>query len=370
VAEYFFAKRHYEQPRMEAIQKTIYLHIGMHKTGTTSVQYHFMGLREYFLKEHGIYYPPAPGFLNHRHKSLFPIDAAKFRKIVDFAEQHRCRAILLSNESLSLHGVDEASLERIRAAAPGWTVTFIIYVRRIDELCKAWFNEECKNGDLAPGETYAASVRRAYSRKACMLFPSRLIEKCIGQVGRENVILKRYIPEELLNRDIVDDFCAVLGVTLPPEKRAARRLNTSPPHRALPYFTPAVFSSSSYGYTEMQLQKKLHRAFSYPGAGGTVPPEIKQAVAREVETLESGYLPGYKKAFEKKPLSMDFPELEADPYRVYVVELLHSIYRRVHWPERVVWRIGVFFYYLGNKVSWLQKTLLRFVPGSDSEKKP
>lgn len=351
---------------MSESPKILYIHVGMHKTGSTSVQYFFMGMRKRFMETRGIYYPPAPGKMNHRHKSLFPVNSDAFAAIVAYAEKHNCSTILLSNESLSFSGVSDDCFAKIRAAAPGFVIKFIVYVRRIDELCKTWYSELRKTGDLAPGMTYGEFLNKAYRKKATILFPSRLIEKCVSQAGKDNVIVRPYAPEKLKNGDIVEDFCDILGIPLTPEERPKRRFNVSPSPRALPYFTPSFFSSTGYGYSEMRLRKKIQTAFSYPEPG-LARLVIERDVAREVKALDALHLPGYKRLFDKKPLSMAFPELEADPYRVYVAELLHSIYRRITWPERLIWRIGVFFYFILNKVDRIHKFLLKLQP--DAEKK-
>ncbi len=351
---------------MPPTPKTIYIHVGMHKTGSTSVQFFFMSMRKHFIEKYGLYYPRASGKLNHRHKSLFPVDSGKFASIVAYARRADCHTIVISNETLGISGVSDACFAKIRAAAPEFAIKYIIYVRRIDELCKAWYSELRKTNNLKPGMTYGNFLDKSFRKKATIMFPSRLIERCSSQVGAENVIVRHYSPEALKNGDIVDDFCDIFGIALAQKQRPKSRYNVSPSSRALPYFTPSFFSSTGHGYSEMRLRRTIQTAFSYAEPGG-IRPEVARAVAAETDLLERRYLPGYKRAFADKPLSLDFPELEADPYRIYIAELLHAIYRRVTWPERLIWRIGVFFYFIVNKVDSIHKLLLRLQP--DAEKK-
>ncbi len=345
----------------ETKNKIIYIHVGMHKTGTTSLQYFFSSERKYFIEQHKLYYPPAKGMTNHRHKSLFPIQRKEFQEIVGTAEKLGCSTILLSNESLAMHGLDDHCLNIIRETAPEFTVKFIIYVRRIDDFCKAWFAELHKSAPLSGKKNYAVFMNKAHRRKAFFLYPSRLIEKCIGQVGRENVLSRNYAPKLLVKQNIIEDVLVLLDLTVPSEKKKTTHFNFTLPPACLPYMTASSYSSSGYGYSEVQIRKKMAAAFAYAGPG-KISENIQAAIAAEIENLDANYLPNYKQSFGQRPLSLQFPELQARPEQIYQMEMLHTIYRRITWPERMVWRIGVTLFFFFSRFDSLRKLLLRLVP--------
>ncbi len=339
---------------MSETDRTIYIHMGMYKTGTKSVQF-FMSEHRDFFRRHGVYYPPGSGIDFYRHKNLFPVKRKKFAQIVAQAEKLGCKTIVLSSDTLCREGVSDQSLEDIKKAAPGYQLKYILYVKRIDDIAKDWYLESRKRN--YSNATYKQFIDHQYKNKKSILFPSGLIERCVGQIGGENVIIRNYNAAQ----NTVTDFCAIIGLTLPQEMIPQKRYNPNPPYKAVPYFTPAIFSKLPYGHTEVQLEKKLRAAFR-PQSASQISPDVAKAVDAEVERLDADYLPGYRDAFAQRPLSLQCPDLEADPYRVYVAELLHSLYRRVTWPERLIWRIGSLFYLLLVQIPGLQKLLSRFTP--------
>lgn len=334
--------------------KTIYIHMGMYKTGTKSIQFFFTENREFFIKK-GVYYPYSKGIDFYRHKSFFPVVEGKIKKVIKFAEKHNCRTIVLSSDSLCKSGISDMCHEKIKRLAPDYRVKYVIYIKRIDDIVKDWYNESRKRNYST--ENYRKFIESHYSNHRSILFPSRLLEHCIRQIGKDDVIIRDYSAV----KDTVRDFCSLIGVSLDAEMAPKKVYNPSSPHNAIPYYTQSIFSKIPHGYVEVQLHRKIQDAFSNRHCDA-INEKVIESLQDEIDHIQSEYLPGYKNSFSERPLCLEFPEAEADPFQIYVADLLHSIYRRITWPERLLWRIGSVFYLLLIQIPLFQKYLLKHIP--------
>lgn len=215
------------------IMKTLYIHIGTPKTGTTSLQ-HFCTENAQLFEEKGYSYPIFPhkfkhinimrngyflsykGYDENRNRDL--MDEEKFfRQGMDFVLDNfkKTDNIILSDESIwnVVFKRGKPDLwERLRkeADAHGYVIKVIVYLRRQDSLATSWWNQKIKIG------------KRVYSKASWEKFvsdptrlelnyyePLKIIEK---SVGKENMIIRRFGKQYFKNGSIFEDFIDAVGM--------------------------------------------------------------------------------------------------------------------------------------------------------------
>lgn len=187
--------------------KTLYLHIGTPKTGTSVLQWFFTRNRE-LLKEYGITYPEF-GLVDDCHHrigaSFYPpefrpyyIQYPDMLTLEEYAEMIKAIEgdVLLSSELLS-HGHLASTL---RHAIGDIDIRVVVYLRRQDSLLESWYNQEVK---LLCGE----DIRQFYARVRGMLdYRQGILEGWAAEWGAERIIVRLYEKESFATRHICDDF--------------------------------------------------------------------------------------------------------------------------------------------------------------------
>lgn len=213
--------------------KTLYIHIGMPKTATTSLQ-HFCEENEGILEEKSYCYPIFPHKFKHisitRNGFFISYKAYEengdrnyleeerfFRQGMDFVLDYFCRFdnVILSDEALwsvvfKRGKPDLWKKIKREADEHGYKVKVIIYLRRQDELANSWWKQKIKNGN----RIYSTSTWEEFIGNPSLLElnyyePIKIIEKSIG---KENVIIRRFGRQYFKNGSIYEDFMEALGV--------------------------------------------------------------------------------------------------------------------------------------------------------------
>jgi hypothetical protein len=151
--------------------KKAYLHIGVPKTGTTTIQA-FMAKNRVALRQEGFLYPLAPGKQNHvglailasnnakRLSDLLPfvqlavgadLSAYSTRMVLEFENEVRksgCHTLVLSNEHLSSRIRAQKSIKIVRdiLLRMADAVEIIVYLRRQDEAVLSAYSSRVRAG--------------------------------------------------------------------------------------------------------------------------------------------------------------------------------------------------------------------------------
>lgn len=218
---------------------TLYLHIGIGKTGSTSVQV-FLEANAVRLRQQGYVVPTSAGRRNHRYLAMYAFDddvvdnlrRAKGhttpQRIARFRESFRAaflaeaagwaphETILCSSEQMSrLRSV--TALQRLKDLVDetGRPVKVIVYFRRQDGMIVSEYSQFIKGGKVTTleEEIHLARTRRAYNYYRTASLWAQVF-------GRENVIVRVFEKSQMKNGDTVDDYLSVVGIqdTLPYEK--------------------------------------------------------------------------------------------------------------------------------------------------------
>jgi hypothetical protein len=138
------------------VKQTLYLHIGYHKTGTTSLQ-SLLDQNATALRGIGVYYPDTvgDGKRNYFHKHLqFFIDlktahdqqgdiAAPVRAMARLIQDSGAPTTIVSEESFS--GLTEAVLDRLADLRADFTVKVVAVLRRQDKFLQSFYQQAIRD---------------------------------------------------------------------------------------------------------------------------------------------------------------------------------------------------------------------------------
>lgn len=218
--------------------KTIYLHIGCEKTGTTSIQ-HFLTSNRKALELQGIAYPKLglnktaqfnlAASINSWQNKCDSVDYypkksisieqewAQFKR---FYDETSCNKIVISAEHFSSR-LREAGIKRLKAEldkiAQDVELKVILYIRRQD-----WFIESSYSTAIKAGSTslfddfFIANVNAVYRYDFSILLQSW------SEVFSDQNILVADYDDILSTRSLIPHFCKVIGAdttSLTPENK-------------------------------------------------------------------------------------------------------------------------------------------------------
>jgi hypothetical protein len=210
----------------------IIIHIGRHKTGTTSIQ-HFLALNEdLLLNQYGIYYPDiGRDPLMKYHHPLFrdwaenkkKLDLQLINEIIKNAKRKSASRILLSSEILSRDSITETKWLQLKEAF-NEEILIIVYLRRQDKYLQSMYAEEILHGLIKSKSTIKDT-------KTNLDYFQFLAPIC-RTFTKNRIIVKSF--DRAIKLGLYKDFVKNLGITfngefqLPPDN-----LNQSLPWRYL-----------------------------------------------------------------------------------------------------------------------------------------
>ncbi|MGR5340809.1 hypothetical protein ACPV50_12875 [Vibrio astriarenae] len=211
--------------------KTLYLHIGSHKTGTTSIQKSLF-LSKSTLGSHNFsFFAKSPdGKTNESGNSSCWLEAPLTRnndsysaKITDpellfsLANQEEKENVIVSAEGLSWIS-DEVELKRYKEIIDRYfsEVVVIIYIRRQDMHVISHHQEGSKRSTKPERAYYGDSTKCIPGTPE--LYDSYLnyykkVKLWSGVFGERSLVIRLFEKEKLTSGNAVNDFFAVLGIT-------------------------------------------------------------------------------------------------------------------------------------------------------------
>lgn len=203
---------------MDNKEKTIYLHIGMPKTGTTSIQAFLAENREK-LSEIGILYPIKENAENEFNEHLYNYRGAVLGALakginayneyfenyfLNIIEQSDCKNIIISEEILFLRTADVADV----FLKHGFNVKIIIYLRKPAEYLASTWQENVKSVYSVMGLKFRHSLEQFLDRD----IPYNIIFRYIEKLGKGNVIVRPFEKEQWKDGNLIVDFLNIFGV--------------------------------------------------------------------------------------------------------------------------------------------------------------
>lgn len=237
------------------MDRPCYVHIGTHKTGTTSLQ-SLLALNALELSFAGLYVPRA-GRISPMHAGHHSIAwellgtprSEAYRGMLHAltSELHwrgEAAACISSEEFEFLAPLPDA-LERLRSGirASGFEPHFVVYLRSQAEYSRSLVAELRKNDPELTLEAFCDGVLEQGEFAGSVLDYHRLLAGFADVVGDDRIIVRRYREHTLDERDLLRDF---LGVVAPraDETRLTwpERLNAAPPILAPPPLAAATIA--------------------------------------------------------------------------------------------------------------------------------
>ena len=283
-----FAERF--KKRLSGSGVSLYLHIGMPKTGTTAIQHLLDQNREVLRSAYRMLYPEC-GVPAFQHAALVKSIVApkypwvKFNKaiesfdpveyvdrIVDQCKKEQCTKVLLSSEffwaapamqsELPYHSATEKNLGYINDFVCQCRelfhvfdkITIIVYVRRQDYWLDSFFGQQIKDGFSIP------SQEDLLNKKIYLLYKEN-IQMWANHFGCNNIVVRVYDDDIT---DITLDFCRLVGVDhalLKQPRRDAETANTRLSPLASAIMQIAV--SKNLGSELMKLLKEVLQETSF-----------------------------------------------------------------------------------------------------------
>lgn len=217
--------------------KTLYLHIGTQKTGTTSIQ-HFCHDNNARLTEEGYFYPDFPfeyihigKYRNGSFLETIYIDNEGIRhpekeeeyfktglKIIkELFMQHD--NLIISNEGIwgacfvRKRGIPRMLELQEDAKNSGYQIKIIVYLRRQDEYLLSWYNQIVKHSISTKNSITWEDYYKNY-RKYVQLNYFKSLKKLEEIFGIENIIVKRFDKRYFKDNSLISDFLDIFNLEL------------------------------------------------------------------------------------------------------------------------------------------------------------
>ncbi len=228
---------HNKFSRTNLRKKTVYLHIGWEKTGSTSIQ-SFLSNNYLKLRQVGYYYPNEGEVYqyNHtkisaslgEHKNPFWINDTHLlsknqmiKYIQDLISSKPYNKFIFSHESF--HAIKP---ELLKTAFRNCNVKIIAYIRRPDKWIISAFAQQVGFGNVVESSLREA-IRIFLRKKAFQPFYFSDLKGFINTFGKENITVRIFEKEKLTGQDVVLDILTVLGIDC--NISIKRQLRTSNP---------------------------------------------------------------------------------------------------------------------------------------------
>lgn len=227
------------------MKKTIYFHIGISKTGTSSLQ-NFCYENRDILEENGFLYPIIESDKINNGNSIFfaardacnGIYVKKFIKKNRQEFQQKVSAVWYKMKKI----IDESKAQKILISSESfgaypfvlwefldhkeYDIKLVVYMRNSLDHLVSYYKQHIKSGR-----------HHLYSRNLIEFIANfnrdyfyEIIEDYTNYLGKENIIVRPYEKQQLKNGNTVDDFFDIIGFKIPDSISNFSNKNHSPSH--------------------------------------------------------------------------------------------------------------------------------------------
>lgn len=187
-----------------------HIHIGVHKTGSTTLQ-RFFRLNAGVLAEAGVLYPDIGILQSGHHEIAHAARHGEFTtgviaELSAFAKANRDATGLISTEALDV--LRRRPIKRLVASLKPHEAKVVVYVRDFTRLVPSKYSQLTKSGEnVADFDAFFERVVRHEMAKA-----AQPIERWASIVGWENVRIRALDPGSLVGGELIPDALDALGL--------------------------------------------------------------------------------------------------------------------------------------------------------------
>ena len=218
--------------------KTLYLHIGTAKTGTSAIQSFLSGNGEVLARQSYVYPPTIHRFetANSRRNAHYMVERLTKQ---DGSADHRAEAVLLeegmrqlrecfaqydnvilSEENLwsALQSYRKELLPYLMEQAQKYhfTVKIVVYLRRPDEYMNSVWSQKVKNR-VASTNSWPVFYRHFMMFQTHRIDYGNTLDSLAAIVGRRNLIVRRFDRSHWKEGSVIHDFLSAVGIRPDPE---------------------------------------------------------------------------------------------------------------------------------------------------------
>lgn len=194
--------------------RTAYLHIGTHKTGTTAIQ-EFLDLNQKSFLKNGFLIPTmyknAVGQRNLHHYiainfgfgkyNIEPNPGKVYKTIIDELERVGKDKLILSSE-IFLESATPYKIRALKELFNNFNVKIIIYLRRQDHMIESVYGQTVKDGGCV----------KFKGEKSYRLDYYEILMQWAEVFGHNNIIVRAYEREQFVSFSLFADFLSILEI--------------------------------------------------------------------------------------------------------------------------------------------------------------
>lgn len=197
------------------MKPTIYIHIGLAKTGTTAIQ-NFIFINKDILAKYNFYYPRTGMVHNCHHgiafywsnnkafRSCFNVSENQLSNLSLELQEHKNENIIISSECLNMN---EVNWHEFLSILPHKNIKIIVYLRRQDNLFSSNYNEAIKgNSTFLPADIW---IEKNLNKNN---FRNRL-DSLLEYININNIIVRVYEKKQFFGGTIYSDFCNAISIS-------------------------------------------------------------------------------------------------------------------------------------------------------------
>jgi hypothetical protein len=198
------------------MKPTLFLHVGMDKTGTSAVQLFLHERRQELLEQTGVLFPKTGKWTDHSHHPFafttlsmgdFKPSSLKglFANLAREIDQTNAKSVLLSSECFfKMHTKEGFNAFWDKAIDLFGEIKVIVYVRRQDK----WVESRHRHSIVSGNELAVEMLSRPFFSNY-----KQFIDQWRDLVGVGNVIVKPFERQQFVDGDVCQDFASILGAT-------------------------------------------------------------------------------------------------------------------------------------------------------------
>lgn len=191
--------------------KTVWLHIGTWKTGTTSIQ-RFLRNNSEWLEANDFHLPIQDALLNSpaaknlcNHRPVISKDPevlkALKQAVMNCAQKH----MILTSENMVY--ANREALQYLRVALAGCDVKIVIYLRRQDQYTQSLYGQHIRGGVKT-----TLSFEEHLKLHDAKYRYDEMLKPFVEIFGADSITVRPYEKSQFKNNDLIDDFTSTIGL--------------------------------------------------------------------------------------------------------------------------------------------------------------